>query len=124
MTAISHIVLELAREKGHPLGDRNHGYHLYLPLDDAGRIDKGAFPNVRQYCRVRRFRPNEDEAHGRIVHGPGGHWRFEYDMGDRTIAESGHKLEDECFVPGEYVSVRESDGAVHTFQVISVKRDF
>jgi hypothetical protein len=122
MTSISHIVLELAREKGHPLGDRGHGYHLYLPLDDDGLIDKDAFPAAKPYTRVRRFRPGQDEAHGQIVHGPGGHYHFRYGEGGDRVEEAGYRLETERFVPGEYVSVRE-DGVLHTFQVISVKRE-
>ena len=123
MTTISHIVLELAREQGHPLGDRSHGSHLYLPLNGDGRIDKDAFPAVKHYTRVRRFRPGEDEAHGRIEHGPGGHYQFIYGQGGDRVEEAGYRLETERFVPGEYVSVREDDGVLHTFQVISVKRD-
>lgn len=123
MTDISHILLELAREPGHPLGDRNHGYHLYLPLTGDGQIDADAFAKVRPLCRVRRFRPNEAEAHGRVLHGPGGRWYFDYDRESDKDNETGFRLGDERFVPGEYVSVRENDGKMHTFQVILVRRE-
>lgn len=121
MARISHITLELAREREHPLGDRNHGYHVYLPLTDDGHIDLDAWEKVRSACRVRRFRPGEDERHGRICRGPGGKWSFDYDDRSDFDDEIGFRLSDESFVPGEYVSVLEDDGRMHTFQVIAVR---
>lgn len=124
MTTIAHIVLELAREPGHPLGDRAHGYHLYLPLTPEGHIDAHAYKDVAQNCRVRRFRPGEPETHGRILHGPGGRWLFDYNDKEDPDDEVGFRLSSECFAPGEYVSVREDDGKLHTFQVISVRPEW
>lgn len=118
---ISHITLELAREPGHPQGDREHAYHLYVPLDGDGRIDPAAWRKERELCRVRRFRPGEPEARGQIVHGPGGRWIFDYADDTTQDDEAGFRFGDERFVPGEYVSIREDDGVMHTFQVISVK---
>lgn len=121
--AISHIRMELAREPGHPLGDRDHVYHLYLPLTEDGRIDTEAWKCNRQLSRVRRQRPGEAEARGLIIHGPGGRWIFDYsDQTDRDN-ETGFHLNSECFVPGEYVSIREDDGKMHTFQIVSVRLD-
>lgn len=121
MARISHITLELAREPDHPHGDRNHGYHLYLPLTEEGRIDVAAWDRVKDACRVRRFRPGEDERHGRVRRGPGGKWSFDYDDRTEFDDEIGFRLKDESFVPGEYVSVLEDDGRMHTFQVINVR---
>ena len=123
MSKISHIKLELAREPGHPMGDRNHGYHLYLPLAADGRIDTAAWQKLRNACRVRRFRSGEDERHGRIVHGAHGRWAFDYDGTSDFDDEAGFRFGDERFVPGEYVSVLEDDGRMHTFQVISIRPD-
>ncbi len=120
MPTMSHIKLELAREPGHPFGDRDHAYHLYLPLTETGHIDSASWRANQAYCRVRRERPGEEDAHGRIVHGPGGRWVFDYtDASDRDD-EVGFRLDAERFVPGEYVSIREDDGRMHVFQVISV----
>lgn len=124
MTNLTHVVLELAREQGHPHGDPAHGYHLYLPLTADGRIDAAAWRESRAYCRVRRFRPGEDEAHGHIQHGPGGRWTFTYDAAQAADDEVGFRLGDECLVPGEYVSIREDDGRMHTFQVISCRPEW
>ena len=52
-----HVRLLLAREKGHPSGDRNEGYDLVLPLDVEGRIDPSEWKAHQAACRVRRFRP-------------------------------------------------------------------
>jgi hypothetical protein len=121
MAKISHIELELAREPGHPLGDPRHGYHLYLPLTDDGHIDDKAWLANKAACRVRRMRPNEEDARGRIVHGPGGRWIFDYSEDTERDNETGFRFGDERFVPGEYVSIHEDDGKTHVFQVIAVR---
>lgn len=118
---ISHIELNLAREPGHPQGDRNHSYNLYLPLTDDGHIDAKAWRANQAVCHVRRKRPNEEEVRGRIVHGPGGRWIFDYDDGTARDDEVGFKLNNERFIPGEYVSIREDDGKTHVFQIVSVR---
>jgi hypothetical protein len=121
MTTISHIILELAREPGHPAGDAGHGYHLYLPLTRDGHIDAKAWRANQPLCRVRKFRPDQEERRGRIIHGPGGRWIFDYTDETARDDEHGFRLKDEKFVPGEYISIRENDGVMHTFQVISVR---
>jgi hypothetical protein len=121
MSTLSHIELELAREPGHPLGDRNHSYHLYLPLTEEGRIDGKAWHKNPAAFRVRRRRPNEEDARGRIVHGPGGRWTFDYLDETDGDNEIGFRFGEERFVTGEYVSIREDDGKTHVFQVIAVR---
>ena len=123
MTAvISHIKLDLAREPGHPQGDPSHSYHLYLPLTDDGHIDAGAWRANQAVCHVKRTRPNEEDARGRILHGPGGRWIFDYDGNSARDDEVGFKLGAERFVPGEYISIREDDGKTHTFRVVSIQQ--
>jgi hypothetical protein len=120
MTALRRISLMLARERQHPQGDDRHGYDLYLPLAPDGRIDAQGYRANPAACRVRRFRPGEPDRHGRIVHGPGGQWRFDYDdRGDRDD-EKGFRFDSERFTDGEYVSLREDDGQMHTFRVVAV----
>lgn len=118
---ISHIALELAREPGHPFGDRQHAYHLYLPLKNTGEIDVEGWRRSQSLCRVRRFRPNQPEVSGRILHGPGGRWIFDYPDASEADDETGFRLDRERFVHGEYVSIREDDGKLHTFQVVSIR---
>jgi hypothetical protein len=121
MTIISHIVLELAREREHPHGDRDHGYDLYLPLTPDGHIDAEAWRSHQSLCRVRKFAPGEDDRRGKVLHGPGGRWTFDYTDESTRDDEHGFRLKDERFVLGEYISIRENDGIMHTFQVISVR---
>ena len=121
MSTFQHIVLELAREPGHPFGDRQHSYHLHLPLTEDGRIDAATWRKHRDLCRVRKFMPDTEEQRGHVVHGPGGRWTFDYTDETARDDERGFRLEDERFVPGEYVSIRENDGVMHTFQVVSVR---
>ena len=118
-TSFRHIHLELAREAGHPEGDAGHGYDIVAPLSADGHLDAAEWKAYRDKCRVRRFRPHEDDEIGTLLHGPGGRWFISY--ADGEPAESGYRFEDECFVPGEYVSIREDDGQVHTFRVTQVR---
>lgn len=117
---ISHIVLELAREPAHPEGDRDHAYHLYMPLTADRRIDAAAYRAESGLCHVRRQRPGEPEARAQVVHGPGGRWSFDYDDASTRDDEAGFRFAAERFVVGEYVSIREDDGKTHTFRIASV----
>ncbi|MCW5696711.1 MAG: hypothetical protein KIS96_08255 [Bauldia sp.] len=114
------IRLELAREPGHPEGEAGHGYDLLAPLDAEGRLDPAEWRAHRGECRVRRFRTGEADQIGTLSRRPGGSWFFDYEEGDEDD-ESGFRLGDERFVPGEYVSLRERDGKMHTFRVILVE---
>ncbi len=120
MAPLYHIELNLAREPGHPDGDSRHAYHLYLPLTPDGRLDAESWRLQKPLCHVTRTRPNEEAAHGRILHGPGGRWYFDYTDAGPDDDEAGYRLETERFVPGEYVSIREDDGHLHVFKVVAV----
>jgi hypothetical protein len=116
------VRLRLAREHGHPEGDSGHGYDILAPLADDGSIDAHSFRARPSACRVRRFRPGEDDAIGRLVHGPGGAWSIEYDGTAYAKPEAGYHFRDERFRPGEYVSIREDDNRMHTLLVWEVRR--
>lgn len=128
MTAISaqlserfrHVRLELAREKGHPQGDRASGYDLVVPLDAAGNLDPKEYAKHRTQCSVRRFRPGVEDFVGGLRRKPGGQWYFDYGEGEDDD-ELGFRFSDERFVPGEYVSIL-SDGVMHTYQVKLVEK--
>ena len=66
----------------------------------------------------------QDDKMGLLVHKAGGaehgHWIFDYDVTDEDDDELGFLFGSHTFVPGEYVSVRATDGAMHTFAVHSV----
>ncbi len=114
------IRLELAREKGHPVGSSSSGYVLVAPLDADGRLDSAVWRQHRDLCRVIRFRPEEPDDIGHLIRRPNGSWAFHYDVEGGIDDESGHRLENDRFLTGEYVAIEEEHGA-HTFQVASVE---
>ncbi|MEO0818197.1 MAG: hypothetical protein AAFX86_12945 [Pseudomonadota bacterium] len=114
------IHLELAREPAHPGGDEAHGYDILAPLTEDGHLDAEAWKDHKDLARIKRFRPGEEDALGHLIHGPGGRWFLRYDDEEDGDLERGYRFQDEHFVAGEYVSVREDDGDIHTFRVISV----
>lgn len=119
--AFRHIHLELAREEGHPEGANSHGYDILAPLTEDGHLDAEVWREHRDACRVRRFRDDEEDQVGKLRHGPGRRWFLDYDPDRDDDDETGHRFEDEQFVPGEYVAIRETDGELHTFRVVAVR---
>lgn len=120
-STLSRIRLELAREPGHPAGDPAHRYEVVAPLDEEGRLDPTLWRERREACSVLRLRPGERPEVGRLARKPGGTWFFDYDRDSQADDEPGFRFGEERFVPGEYVSVREQDGRMHTFRVASVE---
>jgi hypothetical protein len=119
---LSIIRLELARDPAHPSGSADHGYEFVAPLDAEGHIDAETWRMSRNRCRVRRFWEGEPDEMGHLVHRRGGSWAFHYDVaGDPDEDEPGSKFDAHAFKEGEYVSLREPDGELMTFQVTSVR---
>ena len=118
------IRLELARSKEHPAGSPLHGYEFVAPLDAKAHIDVELWRKHRAHCGVRRFWGDEEEV-GRLVHKPGGaehaRWVFDYDETADEDDEAGYRFGSHPFQPGEYVSIRDEDGDLHTFQVVTVE---
>jgi hypothetical protein len=118
------IRLNLARSKEFPDGSPQHGYAFVAPLDNKGHIDVGQWREHRENCRVRRFWAGEDDEMGFLVHKPGGpehaRWVFDYDETADDDDESGYRFGVHAFRPGEYVSIRNDDGDMHTYQVTDV----
>ncbi len=109
------IRIELAREPGHPEGDTGFAYVIVAALDANDRIDAKLWREHREACRVTRFRPDQDDRHGHLVHRGTG-WAFHY---ADTPDEVGFHFADERFVAGEYVSINEGT-KMHTYRVVSV----
>lgn len=118
--ALKQIRLELARDKQYPNGSRKHGYDFAAPLNDAGELVPEEWRKERNRCRVRRFCEGQPDEVGRLVHRRGGSWAFDYNPATDTDDEPGFKFDRHHFVPGEYVSITEHDGAQRTFRVASV----
>lgn len=129
MTTLPHsfkrIRLNLARSKEFPNGSERHGYEFVAPLDGDGNIDAALWREQRGHCGVRRFWEGEGDQIGRLVHKPGGpehaRWVFDYDDSAEEDDESGYRFGSHVFRPGEYVSIRDDAGEMHTFQVVSVE---
>lgn len=128
MTTLPHafkrIRLNLARSKEFPEGSARHGYEFVAPLDGDGRIDPVLWKQHREHCGVRRFWEKEPDEIGRLIHRPspkGGSWKFDYDPTTTDDEESGYRFGAHLFRPGEYVSIRDEDGVMHTFVVASVE---
>lgn len=115
------IRLELAREPGHPEGSRRTGYDLLAPLDDEQHLAAEIWRKHRDACRVHRFREGEDDVVGRLARRPGGSWYFDYDDAASHDDEAGYRLGSERFVIGEYVSIADEHGHMHTYRVVSVQ---
>jgi hypothetical protein len=128
MTQLPHefkrIRLNLARSREFPSGSTDHGYEFVAPLDAAGHIDPAQWQMHRDNCGVRRFW-NGKEEHGHLVHKPGGaehaRWVFDYDGTAAEDEDAGYRFGTHVFHPGEYVSIRDEEGEMHTFQVVSVE---
>lgn len=117
--AFRYIRLERARDQNHPDGDSNTAYILIAPLDSQSRIDSELYHKHTEACRVVRRRPGRDDCLGHLVHGPGGSWRFRYDLASGAPDDSGNHFENQRFELDEYVSVREADG-LNVYRVVSV----
>ena len=121
VTTLKRVRLELARDAEHPNGSRLHGYDFIAPIDEAGHIIADDWKKVRERCRVKRFAEGEADEVGHIVRKPGGSWAFHYDIhGHNESDESGYRFSLHSFRPGEYVSIKEHDGVLRTFKVMSV----
>ena len=72
-----------------------------------------------------RFWDDEPDQVGLLRHKAGGaehaRWVFDYDDSRSDDDEAGYRFGGHAFIPGEYVSITEDDGDVHTFRVMSVE---
>lgn len=123
--AFKRIRLHLARSKEFPQGSPRHGYEFVAPIDAKGHIDLDQWRQHRENCRVRRFWNGEEDQVGRLQHKSGGaehaRWVFDYDETRVDDDEAGYRFGSHAFIPGEYVSITEDDGDIHTFRVVSVE---
>ena len=129
MTQLPHVLkrirLNLARSKEYPAGSARHGYEFVAPLDASAHIDPELWRKYREHCGVRRFWEGERDEVGHLVHVSGGRqharWVFDYDNSAEQDDEAGYRFGSHAFAPGEYVSIRDEDGEMHTFQVATVE---
>lgn len=120
MTGLTRVILRLGRNPGFPDGDDHHGYTIVAPLGADGRLDPELWRANKDACTVRRFHADEPASDGWLRH-RGENWYFWYDEAEEGPEEPVFKLGSHSLVPGEYVTVRESDGAALTFRVSEAK---
>ncbi|MBZ6078801.1 hypothetical protein [Microvirga puerhi] len=122
---LQHITLHLARTRDFPEGSAFHGYEITAPLDAAGHLDQEEWRSKRAHCHVRRFWLGERDQIGLLVHRPGGAggatWVIDYNRDRMDDDEAGYRLGTHTFLVGEYVSIRDAEGDVNTFKVVSAK---
>lgn len=119
------ITLHLGRTPAFADGSARHGYEITAPLDERGYLDATGWQDHRDLCRVRRFWAGEPDKHGWLVHRAGGAggatWCIDYDDATHEDDEIGFHLSSHRLVVDEYVSIRDSDGELRPFRVVSVR---
>lgn len=118
------IRLERARSKHEPEGSQGDGYEFYAPLDASYHIELESWKRDRALCFVHRFENNQTVERGILTHRPGGvggaTWAFDYDYETDGDEEPGYRFGAHAFTPGEYVSIRDQDGELQTYKIVSV----
>jgi hypothetical protein len=112
------IRLELARTKKFPEGSPAHAYVLHLPLTADGQIDEAAWALDKDRATVRRQWPGEADQFGKVIRLKNRGWAFSYEPGEADDEPIFH-LETHPLKPGNYVTIRETDGESLTFKVVS-----
>ena len=113
------IRLELARSPDFPEGSARHGYEFVLPLDETGRLDRADYKMAPELCTVHRFWDGSADLIGTLRHTSRGQWNFSYHRGEMENEPIPHFAEHR-FREGEYLTLREPDGAEHTFRIAMV----
>ncbi len=120
MSGLSRIRLELARAEGFPDGTSAIGYDLVAPVDADGKLDPAAWAKAKDACTVRHF-ANAHQERGRLRFGDEHGWYFDYAHDETEDDEPLFRLDEHILKPGEYVSVREHNGKLMTFKVVSIE---
>lgn len=123
-TKLRRIRLEYASAKGETITPPADAYEINAPLDSEGHLNLVAWKRDRALCFVHKIDGGDIVQRGLLVHRPGGagggNWRFDYELGSDD-EEAGFRFDTHRFVAGEYVSVRDTGGDLHTYRVASVK---
>jgi hypothetical protein len=124
MKGLTRVILRLGRnpEAGYPEGDDSHGYVLVAPLTHDGVLDDTLWQAHRGDCTVKRFTPDPDERADGVLSRRGDNWFFHFDGEDVGGDESVFRLGAHRLLPGEYLTVRETDGDVLTYKVTETQK--
>jgi hypothetical protein len=111
------VRLEVARCHEFPNGSAAHGYELHVPLTAAGKLDRKSWLTHRAETVFRRFWGDEED-HGEIRHRTYG-WALAF-AGGSEQTETIFRADDHRFALGEYLSIKERDGIIRTFRIVSI----
>lgn len=114
------VRMTLARDPAFPEGSSTRGYDFILPLDGAMMLDAKLWSAHSKDCLVHRFWEGEAPQHGLLRH-KGQHWFVDYNLKSEGDEEPFFQLASHVIQEGNYLSVTERDGNMHTFHVVSVK---
>ena len=103
------------------MGSASRAFMLCVPLDAGGMIDEAVLARRPTLATVRRFWPNEADQWGHVVRTKVG-WAFSYAPGEVDDEDLIH-LENDPLRVGGHVSVREPDGRIYPFRIVSVQPD-
>src|ERR1700686_3074633 len=117
---LKRVRLELARSPEFSDGSTRAGPEGVMPLHEGGRIDRRTWETAPEVCTVHRFWEGDDDLVGELVHPARDIWAFSYFPGDEDN-EMIHRLEDHVCRPGEYLSVRATDGEMRAFRIVLVE---
>ncbi len=122
---LKRITLNLARTPEYPEGSIRHGYDIIAPVNSEGYLDINEFNEKKDHCRVRRFWGDEAPRYGRLERRAGGvggaTWEIDYDDRSDDDDEAGYRLGDHKFALDEYISIRDDEGELNTFQVVRIQ---
>ena len=120
---LTRVTVHLARGPGWPEGSARYGYDIIAPLDSEGRLDAALWRANRAACTVRRFRPDEDDRFGMLIHRAGGQggatWLIDYNSEIEEDDERGFRLDRHRFVKDDYVSFTDG-GESHAYKVVDI----
>jgi hypothetical protein len=113
------VRLELARSREFPQGSGHHGYEFMLPLTQEGKLDVATWEKAPELSTVHRFWEGEGDETGQLTRSGKDKWAFSFREGEEDD-EPIHRFAEHVFKEGEYLSVREPDGEMHTFKIVLV----
>lgn len=121
---LHHIRIELAHSRPESSDSQGDGYDFVAPLDADGHLDVACWKDQRLSCFVHKLGGGVIVERGLLVHSPGGaggaSWQFDYALGEGD-EETGFRFDTHRFMTGEYVSVRDAEGELRTYRVVTVK---
>ncbi|MBX6747281.1 MAG: hypothetical protein IRY87_35065 [Acetobacteraceae bacterium] len=116
------VTLVMAAGPGFPGGSPAHRYELDVALDAAGHLDARAWQTDPRPWVARRYWPGEPMLSGEVLYDPDTGWSMRFspradDAGDAPLHEviRGPAL----MRPGDYLTIREPDGAEYSYRIVS-----